>query len=171
MPRPRKFDHDEARRLRAEGMTLIAIAERLGVSDTSVLHAVNEDLRVKANARVLENQRSKRRPCKGGCGRLVWTHTRRPDGTPHSGFCVHCIQAHEHPIQHGTESGYRRGCRCHLCRQASSAAKRRRRRNSRVPCSHGCGRLVDSINRRNPGKPPECRPCSHERVIAEQRVA
>lgn len=40
MGRPRSFDHDEARRLRADGMPARAIGERLGVSHTSVYRAL-----------------------------------------------------------------------------------------------------------------------------------
>lgn len=36
---PRKFDHDKARKLREEGLTLQAIADRLGVSAVSVWEA------------------------------------------------------------------------------------------------------------------------------------
>lgn len=72
---------------------------------------------------------------------------------------------------HGTEVRYNGGCRCEHCRAAASDAKRFRRLKSRVPCSHGCGAMVDSINRRNPEKPPECRPCSIRRVHAERKAA
>ena len=38
---PRRFDYDEAKRLREQGLTLAAIAERLGVSARAVLYAVD----------------------------------------------------------------------------------------------------------------------------------
>jgi hypothetical protein len=85
--------------------------------------------------------------------------------------CVACYLA-DVEAPHGTESRYRSGrCRCGECRRAATAAKRRRREASRVPCSHGCGTLVDGINRRNPDKPPECQPCAMRRVWAEKRAA
>lgn len=171
MPRPRKFDHDEAIRLHAKGMSLAEIGRRLGASDTSVSRAVNPDYRERADAKAIERLRSQRQPCKGGCGKLVWTHTKGHNGKPRTGYCTACFVEHERPIKHGTESGYDRKCRCHLCRQAATVAKRRRRQKTRVPCSHGCGRMVDSINRRDPGKPPECRPCSHRRVMQERQAA
>lgn len=45
MGRPRAFDHDEAKRLRATGMTYRAIGELLGVTDQSVRVACNPDVR------------------------------------------------------------------------------------------------------------------------------
>lgn len=74
--------------------------------------------------------------------------------------------------KHGTETYYQKyGCRCDACMAAAREAKRRRRERSRVPCSHGCGRLVDGINRRNPDKPPECPPCATQRIWRERRAA
>jgi hypothetical protein len=77
----------------------------------------------------------------------------------------------ERAADHGTESRYTGGCRCDACRQAGSEAKRQRRIASRVPCSHGCGAMVDWINRRDPRKLPECRPCSNARINADRKVA
>lgn len=50
MTRPRKFDHDEARRLRAEGWTLQRIADRLGVTRQAVNFVVSDKAR-ETNAR------------------------------------------------------------------------------------------------------------------------
>lgn len=43
MSAPRRFDHDEARRLRAGGLVYAAIAERLGVSISAVRVACDEE--------------------------------------------------------------------------------------------------------------------------------
>lgn len=83
--------------------------------------------------------------------------------------CRECVDR-ERAADHGTESRYSSGCRCDECRTAASAAKRERRIKSRVPCSHGCGTMVDWINRRQSGKPPECGPCSIKRLRAEGRL-
>lgn len=42
---PRRFDYDEAKRLRADGLTYTQIAERFGVSDSAIYLAVNESAR------------------------------------------------------------------------------------------------------------------------------
>lgn len=88
-------------------------------------------------------------------------------------LCRPCHQAHHALIreQHGTTSRYKHGCRCDLCRSAAAAAKQERRVRSRRPCSHGCGTLVDTIDRRDPGKPLECRKCAQRRVAAARRAA
>lgn len=83
-------------------------------------------------------------------------------------LCRACDDA-QRAVEHGTEGRYRGGCRCEDCRTAASAKKRERRLASRVPCSHGCGTLVDSLNRRSPEKPPECRPCAMKRIHSTRR--
>lgn len=172
MGRPRAFDWDEAKRLRATGLTYKQIGERLGVSAHSVNCACNPALRRRQRAATRRLHESYAEPCRGGCGVLVSYVGNRPS----TGYCFDCWAARkrfeaEMRDNHGTEARYKLGCRCAICREGASEAKRRRRLASRVPCSHGCGTLVDSINRRNPGKPPECRPCAHKRVLAEQRAA
>ena len=83
----RRFDHDEARRLRAEGWTYQQIADKVGVTPTAVQHVVNDESRQRQRARHLEWQRrTKRHPCRGGCGRLVWTTS--PTRT---GYCHRCL--------------------------------------------------------------------------------
>lgn len=164
MGAPRRFDHDEARRLRAQGLTYHAIGLRLGVSDTAVARAC--DPRVRRNFALASRRRleAQRTPCRGGCGLLVWTH--RPG---HSGYCRACLGERRNVARHGTETEYNQGCRCEACTAAATTARRRRRENTRVPCSHGCGTLVDSTNRRD--RPPECRPCAMARIHAERRQA
>lgn len=75
------------------------------------------------------------------------------------------------PPGHGTESGYRnRGCRCDYCRWAATLARRERRLRSRVPCEQ-CGTMVDSQDRRDPGKRYECHPCAISRINEIQVAA
>lgn len=164
MGRPRKFDWDEARRLRAEGLTYREIGERLGVSHHAVNCACDAAVRMRKRADTKRRLEASRVPCRGGCGVLVWMQGGR------SGYCLSCLGERRRVVRHGTENEYRQGCRCEPCRLAASEAKRRRREQSRVPCSHGCGTLVDSINRRSPDKPPECRPCALRRIHAERRA-
>lgn len=121
MGRPRKFDHDEARRLRAEGLTFTAIGQLLGVSYVAVSRACQDDLRARGDALSLAAHRRKRTPCRGGCGRLVWrTSTKR------TGYCRQCLGALRQTAAHGTETRYKR-CDCDDCRKAASAARRVRR--------------------------------------------
>jgi hypothetical protein len=96
-------------------------------------------------------------PC--ACGK-----TKRPDAVK----CRACRNA-EVAADHGTESKYSAGCRCDECREAATAAKRRRREAARVPCSNGCGRMVEGINRRSAVKAPLCRVCANERTAIARR--
>lgn len=64
------------------------------------------------------------RPCINGCGRMVWGNDKR------TGLCVPCLaESRTIPLEerHGTELGYKKGCRCDQCRQAASDSRRRRR--------------------------------------------
>jgi len=164
MGRPRAFDYDVARRLRKQGLTYRQIGDRLGVSGNAANRACNPAFNRRQQAKSKEAIEALRHPCFGGCGVLVWGHLTRS-----SGYCLKCYAERfwRHEV-HGTESGQCAGCRCEACRLAANEAKRLRRERSRVPCSHGCGTLVDSINRRDPSKPPECRPCSRRRIVAER---
>lgn len=170
MSGPRRFDHEEAYARWQAGELPSKIAASYGVSVSAVYQLIarrDPEKRKRLNDYEREHQRAKlMKPCVRGCGRLAWHMRGR------SGVCAVCKRAEQHAEalaqdNHGTETRYKLGCRCDLCRAGVAAAKRRRREASRVPCSHGCGTLVDSINRRNPEKPPECRSCSHARVLVE----
>jgi hypothetical protein len=89
MPRvyERKFDHDEARKLRAEGWSYRELAARFGVSDSAILRVCNPQSRAKMEAHSAAWSRRQRQPCRGGCGRLVWHHGRRI----RSGYCPSCL--------------------------------------------------------------------------------
>ncbi len=58
MPVPRKFDWEEAQRLRAEGWAYRAIANALGVTDTAIQRACDPGLREKMKERQREWQQS-----------------------------------------------------------------------------------------------------------------
>lgn len=158
-----KFDHEEARARFALGEETASIARGYGVSWSAVKRVVDPQTRKKMDARARANIEARRVPCRGGCARLVWMHGARP----RTGYCPKCLGEKTNVVRHGTETEYSQGCRCGKCLTAASAAKRRRRENSRIPCSHGCGTLVDGINRGWPDKPPECRPCYYKRQRGE----
>jgi hypothetical protein len=170
MARPPKFDHDEAYARWQAGETFAELALAYDVTDSAVYQVVKrrDPEWVAAHNRYHREWQRKnyRQPCVRGCGRLAWWTVRT------NGRCRECFHAERRAEadardNHGTESRYSRGCRCPECRAQASDAKRRRREASRVPCSHGCGTLVDSINRSNPEKPPECNPCCLKRLRAE----
>lgn len=166
----RKFDHDEARRRHQAGESIADLAREMGVTWAGMARVVDARVGRQMDAQCVRNIERRREPCRGGCGRLVWMHTHG-----RSGYCPRCLaekRRQESGPQHGTENEYTHwGCRCGPCRLAASEAKRQRRLRTRVPCSHGCGTLVDSINRRDNTKPPECRECVLKRVHAAQKAA
>lgn len=85
----RKFDHDEARRMRAQGRTYADIAVLMGVSSQAVLRVCNPAVYESVHQASLAWTRKQRRPCRGGCGALVWTNVHG-----RSGYC---------PVCHGRE--------------------------------------------------------------------
>lgn len=155
MGQRRKFDHEEARRLRRNGLTYPQIARRLGVSSSAVRQVVNNYYRSEeAKRRRAEWARQNlRAPCVGGCGRLVWTVN---DGR--SGLCPRCsADARTTTVRPTTllcgrcrewkpdddfsrdkSSPARRG-RCSECRSCQTAGRRERRARAKVPCVN-CGR-------------------------------
>lgn len=66
--RPRRFDHDEAARLHAEGATYKALGERYGVSDMAIKYACDPDYRA-----LKRSYNTRRRgicaECEGPCGK------------------------------------------------------------------------------------------------------
>lgn len=180
MPRARLFDYDEAKRLRADGLTYQAIADRFGVSNSAVALAVNDAAREIANERANAWQRrGVCIDCGGQCTRTAGTPAHRcktcaalAKATSVREDELQCMKCREWKPDAGfpsnrAESGVRRG-RHDQCRPCLTEAKREWRERTRVPCSYGCGRLVEGKNRRTPGKPPACFYCatSHRRVAA-----
>jgi hypothetical protein len=142
----RHFDHDEALRLRALGWSYQRIADHAGVSVQAVARVVNPRIRERMDSQTLDWARKHlRKPCLGGCDRLVWSQKSR------SGYCPRCfsdlrVAADVRPEElrctscrewkadkefgrtHGAKA--RRGCDPE-CRSCSSA--RRRRHRQRTP--------------------------------------
>lgn len=64
-------------------------------------------------------------PCAGGCGKIVFGRYRP------GAMCRACkVASRTRPLEecHGTETGYRKGCRCDRCRTVASKARSDRRR-------------------------------------------
>jgi len=103
----RHFDHDEARRLRAEGWSWAKLADRFGVTPLAVTRVCNPDVAARMLAKSNEATRRKRTPCRGGCGRLVWMHQKG-----RSGYCAECVARRK------TAADVRDGeLRCTQCRE------------------------------------------------------
>ena len=166
MGQPRRFDHEEAAELHAHGWTWARLADRYGVSTNSVANAVRavddpEWAERHRKRRTEWQRRNKRRPCKGGCGRLVWVHGMNK-ARPRTGYCAGCLAERLygkdmrpgelrctvcrrwkpddefHRRAGGNEGGLRRG-RKTQCRACESAARHERRLRRRVPCAN-CGK-------------------------------
>ena len=85
----RHFDHDEARRLYAEGWGYGRVAEHFGVTPGAVRRIVDDEYNRKLqNAANAWNHRNLRVPCKGGCGVRIWA-----TDTSRSGYCIRCVAA------------------------------------------------------------------------------
>lgn len=158
----RKFDHEDAQVRYAAGETIAALAREYGVAWAAVQRVVNPAVRKRMDAQSLAYIDSCRIPCLGGCAKLVWMH-----GKGRTGYCAQCLGEKNNVVRHGTENEYTQGCRCHPCLAAATEAKRVRRAATKVPCSHGCGTMVDGNNRRDNSKPFECRSCYHRRQRGE----
>lgn len=173
--RPRTFDYHEARRLRAEGVTYQAIADKFGVSDSAVYLAVNPDARAKMIERGGEWQR------RGICIKCGGPCTRTAGQPAHR--CRRCfaidmaVSVREGELQcvkcrdwkpdtefpRSRAEPARRG-RHSQCRACTTEAKRIYREKTKVPCSGGCGTLVTTVDRRDKSKPPRCLPCAMQAV-------
>lgn len=163
----RKFDWDEAVRLRASGLTLQAVASQLGVSVTAVQLACDPRLRAVNELRVAEYQRRGRcRTCGGRCSRNAsgpqgecracaykrQATTVRPKSLrcwsckvwkPDTDFPWNRAEAELRRGRHGT---------CRVCQTILRTAYRQRRR---VPCVN-CGQPRSHPGERS-GKGVSCR--------------
>ena len=167
----RKFDWDEAVRLRKQGMLLREIAARLGVSESAVDHAVNPRSRARAAAITSEYQRGGTCiDCGKQCSRNYSVHTPRrchscaaralvtavrDDGL----LCFRCKEWKwdtEFPYSRAKRNEVRRG-RHSFCRGCQTIARREYRNRNKVPCSNGCGELVLAEGERT----GLCRRCWH----------
>jgi hypothetical protein len=85
----RRFPHEEAQALHAQGMSVRKIADRFGVTETAIRRVCNPSIRARMDAAALRWMReNKREPCLGGCGALVWTAVAQ-----RTGYCPACWQA------------------------------------------------------------------------------
>ena len=87
----RKFDWDEARRLRAQGYTYAAIATRLGVSTTAVIHACDPRQRLRARLITAAHQQSG--TCID-CGKRCCRNDTLLRRGIHKGRCRECASKH-----------------------------------------------------------------------------
>lgn len=151
----RRFDHDEARRLRDEGWTYGALGKRYGVDASAVWQAVNDynrwpEVVERHNQWMRDNNREL---CKGGCGRLVWTLHRDRSGMcpecsgkarsvtarPGELRCSHCKKwkpDDRFPLAR-QRRGARRG-RHSTCRACQAEVRQATRERRKVPCIE-CG--------------------------------
>ena len=172
---PRKFDWDEAKRLHEAGLSYAVIGDRFGVSPTAIARACREDLRRAMAERLRQYQQSGTCPDCGGVATRVYgvgqrrcrkcfAISRTESVRATMLRCIICRKwKHDDAFPHDKRRGYRRG-RHRQCTVCNTAAKRAWREKNKVECSHGCGTMVNGKNRDNPDKPPECRPCSLERI-------
>lgn len=141
---PRLFDHEEAQRLRAEGWTYTRLADHFDVSYEAVRRVCDPKIREKLDRHAREwIARHHRKPCKGGCGVLVWTHHKG-----RSGYCRACTgllrsSADVRPTE----------LRCRFCGEWKPDAefgkgKARSRRYRRTEC-RACGTRIRREFRHN----------------------
>jgi predicted transcriptional regulator len=83
----RRFDHELARSLRSEGMTYAEIARQVGVTPAAVSRVCDERVNARMQAQAKRQLYKMRKPCLGGCGRLVWQHHQS-----RTGYCRDCLQ-------------------------------------------------------------------------------
>jgi hypothetical protein len=177
----RRFDWDEARRLRSDGRTYAQIARRCGVSHTAVLRVLNDD-RQAERVRLAARQR-------GGmcvdCGREISRNTSRPvlrcvpcwalsiTTTVRDGE-IRCVGCHEwkpdneFPRNRAKGRVMARG-RHSSCRSCLTVARREYRERHKVPCV-GCGRPALPANEKGKrgGSVPRCRSCFHADMRARR---
>jgi len=180
MPRVyvRKFDHEEARRRHAAGETFKQIAETLGVSHGAISYAVTPGAAGRMTARTSSWQKGGICPeCGGPCSRNRSVSAHRCMACAAKArittvratelYCGDCKSwLPDNSFPRNRSETHRRG-RHDVCRSCTTIRKRDYRERHKVPCSHGCGRMVESKGRRYPDRPPECHPCANARRWAE----
>lgn len=133
MPRvyERKFDWDEARRLRAEGWTYASLADRYGVSPTGVQRVCDERLRARMSRQAAERQRSTCIECGAPCSwnRYQQDHPR----------CRECFQFLRRTTHEYDPSGKLVAIRCVTCREWKKPDAYARDRMRPEGRHHQCG--------------------------------
>lgn len=132
----RRFDHEEAQRLRAEGWTWVELSRHFGVTANAIQRVCLPHVREKMDAQTKKHLLKLRKPCKGGCGKLVWMNNKE-----RSGYCPRCIRS---KFNADVGDGI---LRCTRCREWKT--------DSEFPTYHGV-----HVRR---GRSPECRVCSSQR--------
>lgn len=149
---PHRFDHDLARRMRAEGATLKAIAEVMGVTPAAVKHACDEEERRRSIARRLEWMQQAACPecgaqttrtTVGGDSRCRACSTKAMATSVRDGElrCVTCQEwkpDHGFPRNRAKKGTLRRG-RHTSCRACQTKARQAYRERHKVPCDR-CGK-------------------------------
>lgn len=172
MGRPRTFDHDEAKRLHAAGLTYAQIGRRLGATLPAVKGAVRGYPEEERRRRAVRAREKYRAPCKGGCGRMVWaigerrtgycrscsSHARSRTVRPDALLCPRCGEWKPDEEFHADRKAVMRRGRGIYCRPCATADRGERRERAKVPCVN-CGRL-----RLRESKTGLCRKCVLKRA-------
>lgn len=133
---PRKFDHEEAQRLRALGWTYVGIAELMGVHAQAVRRVCDPKVRQDMQDRATVNLRKRRTPCRGGCGKLVWASDKK-----RSGYCTPCYWKAKQLTNPDVRAGELRCTKCRAWKPddefpTNKPSKMRRGRNPMCrPCA------------------------------------
>lgn len=157
----RRFDHDEARRLRnEEGLSYTALAKRFGVSPTAVQRVCDLDVRTRMEETRRRHLYTACSVCGGPASKYVRPTSPRPDGVV---LCTRCAAKENRTRFRYDELGALAAVRCTTCkrwlepgefcrargkseslhgscRACNTAHRRERRLRRRVPCLR-CGRL------------------------------
>ena len=161
MSRPRRYDHDEARRLYGEGVSVRELSARFGVSEYSIRYAVVPGEADKIRERQKESSLRKGNVCID-CGKPIHAargihQTTRPykrcqacasaarrivtDNEMRCSSCKQWKPDSEFFSSAGLDARRGHDRRCKTC---SVKERRERRHRNRRPCINGCGAMVNS---------------------------
>ena len=172
----RKFDWDQAKRMRDSGMTIADIAAALGVSYGGVRRVVDPHYRAMLDVSAAEYQRTHWRrkrmdQCKCGaektksanmcaaCHRDKFDVDVGPSGTLRCHLCDRFLPTEVFPTDNRKPL---RGFRRTICRSCDSRRRKLNRERRKVPCASGCGAFVthpDDTNKRGYEWSGLCRGC------------